>query len=355
MTQIPAGSESIPALPKVPPLDNTVGVVLLCTFLGCMLFGLTIHQTYRYFRLYPTDGWRLKTFVTVLFVLDVFHTVLTIHMCHFYLINNYFNPARLVEGVWSIRMSVMQTGCVIVVSHCFYARRMYLLGGGRLWPIVFIITLLTVEFGLCIAATVEAFVQVTFENYAKYAWVVCSALGTAVVVDVFVSAALIYYLHSSRTGFKRTDSLLDVLMVYAINTGLSTSIVSLAAALTAIIMPRNLVYSGLYIISSKLYANSLLAVLNSRRALVDRDMEGFDTGSFGMRVVDARDLNPIDFKTPSNPRVPPAQTVIDVRVTKEIYVDGVPVPPGSPDWGSVLDISEGRIGESTSALSVEAP
>lgn len=68
-------------------------------------------------------------------------------------------------------------------------------------------------------------------------WVVLLA---AVLVDIVATSILTYYLRKSRTGFKRsvaisglrlhilmakaftcrTDSIVDVLMVYAINTGM---------------------------------------------------------------------------------------------------------------------------------------
>ncbi|KAI9056775.1 hypothetical protein FKP32DRAFT_1681942 [Trametes sanguinea] len=321
-TPTPEVGDITSLLPKVPPLHNTMGVVLLCTCFGCMLYGLTTHQTYRYFRLYPTDGWRLKAFVALLLFFDTFHSVLSIHICYFYLIDNYFNPLRLLVGVWSIRLGVMQTGCVIISAHCFYARRMLLLSGGRLWPFVFIVCCLVLEFGLCIGATTEAFIQLSFSDFKHFTWLVCSALGVAVLVDIFVTIGLMYYLHRSRTGFKRTDSLLDILIVYSINTGLCTSIITLGASITAIAMPGNLIYSGLYIIASKMYTNSVLAVLNSRRSLVDRGMEGFETGSFGLKVVEPGDVQAITFKTPSSQMVAPAQTLsIDVRVTREILVD----------------------------------
>ncbi|KAI0759700.1 hypothetical protein BD413DRAFT_617642 [Trametes elegans] len=327
-----------PTLQSVPSLNNTMGVILICAFLGCMLFGLTTHQTYRYFRLYPTDGWRLKTFVFVLLILDIFHTALTMHVCYFYLIVNYFEPFRLLGGVWSIRLVIIETGCVIILAHCFYARRMFLLGGGRLWPTMVIGFLLVTELGFCIGATVEAFIQPLFHDYQRFAWLICSALGTAVILDVFITGFLTFYLRRSRTGFKRTDSLVDVLMVYAINTGLSTSLINLVAALTAITMPYNLIYSGIYIIASKMYANSLLAVLNSRRSIVDKGLEGFETGSFGLKVADPRDVRALDFKAPASPQAAQIQSVIDVRVTKEVYLDGVPVESDLGEWESRSDV-----------------
>ena len=55
-------------------------------------------------------------------------------------------------------------------------------------------------------------------------------------VDVLATGMLMYYLHKNKTGFKRTDSTVDVLMVYGVNTGLSTSIV----AIIALVCVRNI-------------------------------------------------------------------------------------------------------------------
>ena len=49
------------------------------------------------------------------------------------------------------------------------------------------------------------------------------------LVDVLSTAILMYYLSKNKTGFKRTDSTVDILMVYGVNTGLSTSIVAIIA------------------------------------------------------------------------------------------------------------------------------
>ncbi|KAI0668959.1 hypothetical protein C8Q78DRAFT_1080830 [Trametes maxima] len=45
-------------------------------------------------------------------------------------------------------------------------------------------------------------------------------LATGLVAEFLLTSALIAILYQSRTGIKRTDSLLNVLMVYTINTGM---------------------------------------------------------------------------------------------------------------------------------------
>nr|VWP02593.1 Dehydrogenase with different specificities [Ganoderma boninense] len=345
--------------PLVPPaiealvadeLPKTFGAWLICASVGCMLFGLTTHQTYRYFRLYPEDGPKLKLLVFALLILDTLHTVTNIHLCYYYLVINYLNPTALGVGVWSLRALVM------LVSHAFFLRRIFLrmrpVGERQIVPVLAIGILMLSELAFAIAVTVMTFVLVSFAAFKSHMWMIWVMLANAVVIDLLVTSCLIFYLWRSRTGFKRTDNLLDVLMVYTINTGLSTSLLTLPAMICAIIMPDNLIWSAIYVIASKMYANSLLAVLNSRRSLIDKGMEGFETGSFGLQIVDPRELRPLDFKTPlhHSPAPPPmsaagvntpsnlkvstgsggatsadsssvADTVIDIKVTTETFVD----------------------------------
>ncbi|KAH9902427.1 hypothetical protein C8Q73DRAFT_3044 [Cubamyces lactineus] len=291
---------------QLPPLQNTFGAYLVCTFLGCMLFGLTTHQTYRYYRLYPTDGIGLKALVGLLLCLDILHTITSCHVCYYYLVNNYFNPESMAIGVWSIRLGITETGLVILVSHCFYARRLFLLGNGHFFPVSIIAVLLITEIGFCIAATAESFIQGSFESFFKYQWMIWAVLSVAVLVDLVATSILTYYLRRSRTGFKKTDSMVDILMVYAINTGLSTSVLTFASLICAIVSPHDLVWAAITVVSTKMYANSLLAVLNSRRSLIDKGLEGFETGSFGLKVVDPRPIDrashALDFGAGGSPR-----------------------------------------------------
>ncbi|KAI0636100.1 hypothetical protein C8Q77DRAFT_1251813 [Trametes polyzona] len=310
-------------------METTFGAYLVCTCLGCIMFGLTAHQTYRYFRLYPTDMRGLKLLVSDhTLVLDITHTVTSIHVCYFYLVNNYFHPERLLEGVWSIRLIILEMGILILVCHSFFARRLFLLGNRNLIPVAIIVSPRHTNLAPARAAiSFRRFLKVSFANFEKYPWLIWSILAIAVAVDVVATSTLTYYLHQSRTGFKRTDSMVDILMVYGINTGLSTSVVTLAALISAIVKPNSLIYTAIMVVGTKMYANSLLAVLNSRRSIVDRGMEGFETGSFGLKVVDPRDIqaevrefHAISFKSPASPK-PRALPVLGVKVTTETYVD----------------------------------
>ncbi|KAL7279425.1 hypothetical protein ACG7TL_007267 [Trametes sanguinea] len=318
----------IPQIAAQFDLPRTFGAYLICTFFGCIMLGLTIHQTYRYFRFYPNDLMSLKALVCLVLGLDILHSISSMHICYFYLVSNFFRPARLLEGVWSIRLIILEMGLLIVVAHWYvlsdstvksgassstsekllrppivpsYVHLFFGLVGGdadhdlpvanhNIIPAMIIAVLLAAELALCITVTVDSYKSVTFKSFEHYSWVMWSILSVAVAADIVATTALTYYLRRSRTGFTKTDSIVDILMVYTINTGLSTSIMTFAALLCSILMRKNLVYSAILVVSTKMYANSLLAVLNSRRGILDKGMSAYETGSFGMKLVEGQDM-----------------------------------------------------------------
>ncbi|KAH9902502.1 hypothetical protein C8Q73DRAFT_777786 [Cubamyces lactineus] len=253
--------------------------------------------------------------------LETFHTALCIHMCYYYLTTNYFNPLALLSGVWSQLLPVV-TGTVIFVCHGFYARRVYLIGG-LYRPLVFVIAgFMLGELAFVIAATTESFIQATFAAWEHYTWLISAGFGCAVGADLVLTTSLIVVLHRSRTGFRSTDSMIDILIIYTINTGLLTGIFSLLSLIFAIVEPSNLIYVALNMVSTRSYANSVLAVLNSRRSLVERRFAQLDAGTFGMSALDSDTKRPTGSEAFQPLQMRPK--VIDIKVdTENLHHHGV--------------------------------
>ncbi|KAI0636240.1 hypothetical protein C8Q77DRAFT_1155943 [Trametes polyzona] len=265
----PSLNDPLGALPKIPALDNSYGAMLLGTSFGLMLYGLTIHQSYRYFRLYPRDLKLFKVFVLLILTMETVHTVIWMIACYHFLVTDYFNPAGLLTGHWTVQVNVAITGASNLLCQTFYARRVFLLGPKSRWVVGLAGLSMVACLGFDIGATVEAF-RLSLTDFPRFSWLVSGAYGCAVATDVLLTGALIRVLLRSRTGFKRTDSTLDMLIVYSINTGLLTRqayVTGLLVFVFALILPGNYIYAGISIVNAKLYANSVLAVLNSRRSL----------------------------------------------------------------------------------------
>ncbi|KAH9848450.1 hypothetical protein C2E23DRAFT_844072 [Lenzites betulinus] len=260
--------------------------ILLGTCTVLIFYGLMGHQTYRYFYLYPNDVALLKVLVAILMSLETFHSMLCIHMCYYYLTTNYFNPMALLTEVWSLRIIPLATGIAVFVCHGFYFRRVYLIGGRYRLLMMLVPTLMFAELVFAIAATVatpEMFEQSLFD-LEHYTWLISTGFGCAVGVDLILTSSLISVLQRRRTGFKRTDSMIDILIVYTINTGLLTGIISTLSLIISLVYPNKFLYIGFSIVAAQCYANSVLAVLNSRCSVFDQWAGDHNVGTFGMRA-----------------------------------------------------------------------
>ncbi|KAM5544659.1 hypothetical protein V8D89_001557 [Ganoderma adspersum] len=320
-TAVPANPLGL--LPKVPHLDNTFGAVLIGTFVGLILYGITLHQSYRYFRMFPADVPNLK-FLTV-------SSALSMHVCYRYLVSNYFNPLALLCGEWcGVVMVATQSPSVPPVGR-HYRYFLAVAVSGEIVSPGFYSNLLQVLSR--IAATVEAFIIPTFEGYKHATWLVSTGSTMAVSSDIMITAMLISALRRSRTGIKRTDSMLDVMIMYSINTGKSIfpmmiRIANLGSLLFAFIQPGTLIWAGVGIPGVKMYANTLMAALNSRRSIAEKGAGRVeDTSPFGISgLSDSKETSAPQFRPRTTHRIEEWQVKSESTAQTDSVLDIVPSP-----------------------------
>ncbi|KAJ8487649.1 hypothetical protein ONZ51_g4038 [Trametes cubensis] len=260
---------------------ETLGVVALAVIIGLMLYGLTLHQVYRYFKMYPKDLPCHKTFVAVVLALETWHTILWLVAGYHYLLQVRFTDISRVEGHWSVRLSIVATALTVAATEGFYAWRVYLLGPQCLkWLVIPLVVLLLVCKGPFLATRVaaDANFDTVLPRDQQQESKLAASYGLASATDVALAVTLVFLFHRSRVGLPRTNTILDILIKYTINTGILTSML---AFIFAIVLPGNLIYAGFSIIGTKrtfeipaftriVYANSVLAVLNSRNSIINR-------------------------------------------------------------------------------------
>ncbi|EMD36318.1 hypothetical protein CERSUDRAFT_95652 [Gelatoporia subvermispora B] len=87
-------------------------------------------------------------------------------------------------------------------------------------------------------------------------------LGGTALCDVLIASLMVYYLSRGRTGFKKTDSMINNLIRMTLETGLS--ILSIFELCMFTIFQHNFFHLVPAFMLSKLYSNSLLVLLNNR-------------------------------------------------------------------------------------------
>lgn len=173
------------------------------------------------------------------------------------------------ELTWSMELQTDCNGLVALIVQCFFARRVWLLSQ-NVYLVSAIVLLSCVHFGLGIVFTVSSFQLTSVLGFTQLVWVTSAGIGSAAAADVLIAASLCYYLSRSRTGFKRTDSVISTLIIYTLTTGLMTSVIDIIIVIAFTTMPTNYVWLAFFWIVGRCYVNSLLAALNSRETLRER-------------------------------------------------------------------------------------
>ncbi|KAM5543088.1 hypothetical protein V8D89_003472 [Ganoderma adspersum] len=248
------------SLLHLPTLDETYGALLIGTFIGILLYGVFVHQVYRYTQMYKDDSLAVRLTVFILLVVDTAHTVVSSHSCYAYLVSHYFTPLALLEGIWSIQVQPLLAGLGVLVSQSFFARRVYIISPKYRVLVAVSLLLTLATFGFAVAGTVIAFKLHVFTQYEHFYWIDSAACACAVAADMLTTSVLIFTLRRNRTGFRRTDTIINSLVQYSINTGLLTGITNCLALVFAIARPDTFIWIGLELAGVRLYTNSVMAV-----------------------------------------------------------------------------------------------
>jgi len=154
---------------------------------------------------------------------------LILHSPYIYLISHFADPEFLLHIVSTLFYMVMVTGFVCASVKGFFI--------WRIWNLSKRNRILTAALCLlCLGPLVSTIVyfaksyrlQTFLELESVYP--VSKAINiTSVVADTSVAATLIVLLHRARTGFRRSESVVNRLIVFSINTGSLTSLIAIAS------------------------------------------------------------------------------------------------------------------------------
>ncbi|RDB25971.1 hypothetical protein Hypma_006515 [Hypsizygus marmoreus] len=251
-------------------ITQTFGAMFMGTLLTMAIYGITTLQTYFYYMYYPKDGPRLKLLVAVIWILDTLHTILMCHAMYHYLISGFGNPLALVQGTWSLFASIAINVIMAFVVQCFFTKRIYTLSPERIkwWlsgPIglsVFAHFFFGIE-TVVYFSIIKDFARLHEANFIS----VLPFAIFAILSDLLIAGALCLLLASNRSEFEDTNNIINSLIVYAINRCILTSAVAITEVVVFVAVPHSFYSFAFDFIIGKLYANSLLATLNSRRSL----------------------------------------------------------------------------------------
>ncbi|KAI9443450.1 hypothetical protein H4582DRAFT_2072490 [Lactarius indigo] len=236
-------------LPSGATIDNTIGAVVVGWGISSLIFGMLCIQVWTYYQ---------RSFA--LWALEVLHQIFVGHIAWFYVVENFGITAvsglKLLSQppVWTLSSQTLLGSLVGTIVKICFGMRVWRFSRGNYLVTGLIIGMAVAQFGRSLS--VLRMVLIILTNNFGHIKPPLSSIGSAalalgVATDVFTAASLSYFLHKMRTGFKRSDTLINRLIIYSVNTGALTSVFSAAVLASYNLMPSNLIYVALYFVLTK--------------------------------------------------------------------------------------------------------
>ncbi|KAF9462200.1 hypothetical protein BDZ94DRAFT_1309849 [Collybia nuda] len=206
--------------------------------------------------------------VVTVWNLDLVHTGLTWAAIWEYLIV-YYGNIEIVDTIpLYLSLTIVFTAILTFLVQCFFAHRIHLLSKKN-W---FITTpLIILAFGRLCSAFATSAEMIHVRSFAifklKFRWLFSLGLALSSTVDILITIFLFFLLSNNRSSSLTLDRVIDALILYAFEIGSLTSAGTIVSMICWLTMNDNLIFMGLHFVIGKLYANSLLATLNTRHEL----------------------------------------------------------------------------------------
>ncbi|KAG1746481.1 hypothetical protein EDB19DRAFT_1689855 [Suillus lakei] len=247
--------------------------------------GVLLVQCVIYFSQFPNDRMWTKALVSVILLLETLITVFAFHGFWIGATQNGSNLSWVVavgiggqqlvpDPLWSYVAMAPLTGLVSSITHGFFCWRIWAVRKSVVVPLL-VMMLSLAQFamvtygGIVYGLVPDLDVDHPMPFYVPV-WLVGSLVCDS-VITVYMTISLVQC--NEKSGFRHTKSLLAKLIKLTIETGLVTTTAALIELVLAIAFRVTLYHVALFYIISKLYANCILATLNSRILLnktVDR-------------------------------------------------------------------------------------
>ncbi|KAJ7660328.1 hypothetical protein DFH06DRAFT_1194373 [Mycena polygramma] len=257
-------------VPSSPPAAEMAGTKIVAYVLHWGLFGALTVQLYLYYLAFPKDHRVKKCLVYTVYAIELAQTILLVQDMFSTFAFGFGDLAYLanINLAWSI--SPMLSGVVAFIGQSFYAYRVFLLSKSRFVPVFIIVVSMASCIGALLIGAYSFGVRDNLEvfNTLKFSWAAALWLSASALSDITIVVAITYSLLNYDAQFRHTRVLVSKIIRLTVETGSVTALCTLITLALFYALPKRVYYTTPAMIIPTLYANSMLAVLNSRLQIV---------------------------------------------------------------------------------------
>ncbi|KAF9528218.1 hypothetical protein CPB83DRAFT_854657 [Crepidotus variabilis] len=281
-TTLPTGGTVNIAAIAGPPL-------LACT-LNAGLMGVLSVQTFIYYLAFPEDPWYTKTVAYTVYFIELAQMILVIISAFTMFADNFHNDS-IFDEIGILWLVPPLTAIVTFIVQCYYGFRIRVVSRSfKVAGVIFVLSIIQLAGGLVVGHYAKREGKYSLLNTPRM--LVVQGVSTGIwnlgstVCDLIIAVYMIYYLSRIDTRMRQTKAVLRKIIRLTIETGALTTVIALVTFGLAMIPGNPMYYLVPMGIIGKVYANSLMVLINSRG-----DFHGFDTDTDDVGSC----ITPIDF------------------------------------------------------------
>ncbi|PBK93188.1 hypothetical protein ARMGADRAFT_151634 [Armillaria gallica] len=247
------------------PIELLSGPLIVAYLLHWGLFGTLSVQLYLYYLAFPRDRRFTKCLVYGIYVVELVQTILATADAFSTFGYGFGNIEVMTRMDFNWLVIPIMSGIVACVGQVFYAYRIFILSKSRTIPALITCVSLTSTVAAIITG-VYCFQAGDVSKLKNRKMYIAFGIwcGASALCDITIAICMAFYLMHSNTSFRQTRMLVTKLIRLTIETGSVTAVAALLSFILYFAFPHQNFYVTPALIVPKLYANSVLVVLNSR-------------------------------------------------------------------------------------------
>ncbi|PBK86548.1 hypothetical protein ARMGADRAFT_1086393 [Armillaria gallica] len=268
-----------PIFPGYGPIETLSGPLIVAYLLHWGLFGALSVQLYLYYLAFPMDRKFTKCLVYGIYLVEFVQTMVFTRDA-FAKFGYGFGDPKALTGMYSNWFTVpIMSSVSACVGQGFYTYRIFILSKSRIVPIsVICVSLTSFVAGIITGVFCFPAEDVTELDSPRMTIAIGIQCGAAALCDIIIAVCMTFYLMRGNSCFRQTRILVTKLIRLTIETGSVTAVGALFTFILFFAIPHQTFYLAPALLSSEMYANTVLVVLNSRiRIMGGRDIYTSDT------------------------------------------------------------------------------
>jgi len=259
-----AGNPIIPA----EVLTSNFGPFVTGVMMQQMFLGVFCVQVYDYWRIFPKDTMFNRMAVVVLTVLTILQGVMDYINLYRNTVTFYGVFAKYDEQDWSLWWEIGVTAIIGSVAQVFFLERCYSATKNKI-VLVVVGAAIATSLGFGIASSIGFQRIRLLSKVLDIPIPIIGWLTATAVLDVAISAILIYALMRVKTPFRKTEAVITKIIRVTMETSSITASIAIINLVLYLALPNAAYHLLPQLIMGKMYAISVMVTLSSRKDLQD--------------------------------------------------------------------------------------